>query len=59
MISREEVIKLASLSRLSLTDSEIEKFQGEIDAILGYVGKVKEAAEAAPIIASISIHHHP
>ena len=48
MISRDEVKKLASLSRLALTDEEIEKFQGEIDAILGFVAKVKEAAESAP-----------
>ena len=49
MISRDEVKKLASLSRLALTDVEEEKFQGEIEAILGFVAKVKEAAEEAPI----------
>ena len=48
MISKEEVEKLASLSRLALTEEEKAQFQGEIDAILGFVGKVKEAAEAAP-----------
>ena len=48
MISKEEVDKLATLSRLALTEEEKAKFQGEIDAILGFVGQVKEAAEEAP-----------
>lgn len=48
MISKEEVEKLASLARLALTEEEKTQFQGEIDAILGFVGKVKEAAGAAP-----------
>ena len=48
MISKQEVEKLAGLARLALTEEEKTKFQGEIDAILGFVGKVKEAAEAAP-----------
>ncbi len=48
MISKQEVEKLASLSRLSLTEEEKDKFQGEIESILGFVAKVKEAAEMAP-----------
>ncbi len=48
MISKEDVKKLAGLARLGLTEMEMERFPGEIEAILGYVGKVKEAAEAAP-----------
>lgn len=48
MISKEEVEKLAKLARIELTEEEKTQFQGEIDAILGFVAKVKEAAEAAP-----------
>jgi aspartyl-tRNA(Asn)/glutamyl-tRNA(Gln) amidotransferase subunit C len=48
MISIQEVEKLAGLSRLALTEEEKNKFQGEIEAILGFVGQVKDAAEAAP-----------
>jgi aspartyl-tRNA(Asn)/glutamyl-tRNA(Gln) amidotransferase subunit C len=48
MTSKQDVEKLASLARLALTDAEVEKFQGEMDAILGFVAKVKDAAEAAP-----------
>jgi len=36
-LTRDDVLKLARLSRLKLTEEEIEKFQGEISDILGYV----------------------
>ncbi len=42
-LSREEVLKLAKLSRLRLTDEEIDQFGSEISEILEYVeqlGKV-------------------
>lgn len=48
MISKEEVEKLAKLARIELSEEEKTQFQGEIDAILGFVAKVKEAAETAP-----------
>lgn len=34
---REDILKLATLSRLGLTDSEVEEFANELTAILGYV----------------------
>lgn len=36
-LTREDVLKLARLSRLKLTESEIEKFQTELSEILNYV----------------------
>ncbi len=36
-LSREDVLKLARLSRLRLTDEEIEQFGAEISEILTYV----------------------
>ncbi len=36
-LTREDVLKLAKLSRLKLSDTEVEEFQAEISAILGYV----------------------
>ena len=36
MISKEEVKKLAMLSRLSFTDEEIEKYQTELNSIVEY-----------------------
>ena len=36
-LTREDILKLARLSRLSLTDAEAEAFTGELSAILQYV----------------------
>ncbi len=40
-LSREDVLKLAALARLHLTDEEIEQFQTEISTILGYVEQLQ------------------
>lgn len=36
-LTRDDILKLAKLARLKLSDKEVEKFQEEIGAILGYV----------------------
>lgn len=41
-LSREDVLKLARLSRLHLSDDEIEQFATEISSILGYVEQLQE-----------------
>jgi aspartyl-tRNA(Asn)/glutamyl-tRNA(Gln) amidotransferase subunit C len=41
-ISREEVLHVAKLARLALTEEEIERFRGQLSAILEAVGKVSE-----------------
>ena len=41
-ISREEVLHVARLARLELTDDEVERFQGQLSAILEAVSKVRE-----------------
>ncbi len=40
MISREEVLNLAELCRLKLTDEEVAALQKDISSILEYVGQV-------------------
>jgi aspartyl-tRNA(Asn)/glutamyl-tRNA(Gln) amidotransferase subunit C len=40
-ISRDEVAHLARLSRLALTDSELDSFAGQLDAILTHVSQVQ------------------
>jgi aspartyl-tRNA(Asn)/glutamyl-tRNA(Gln) amidotransferase subunit C len=40
-LSKDDVLHLAKLARLHLTDEEIEQFQGEISAILGYVEQLQ------------------
>jgi aspartyl-tRNA(Asn)/glutamyl-tRNA(Gln) amidotransferase subunit C len=36
-LSREDVLKLAELARISLSDDEVDSFAIELSAILGYV----------------------
>ena len=40
-LSQEDILKLAQLSKLELTDQEVEEFRTEIDAILGYVEQLQ------------------
>jgi aspartyl-tRNA(Asn)/glutamyl-tRNA(Gln) amidotransferase subunit C len=41
-ITREEVLHVARLARLELTEDEVERFQGQLSAILEAVSKVSE-----------------
>ena len=54
MITREEVIKLASLSRLKLSEEEIAKMQSDMTSILAYVDKLKSAkgVEHGPVMSA-------
>ena len=42
MLSVEEIKKLASLVKISLTDEEIEVLQKDVSSIVGYVSKLQE-----------------
>jgi len=42
MISQEEMKKLATLSRIDFTDSELESMARDMDSILGYVEQLNE-----------------
>jgi aspartyl-tRNA(Asn)/glutamyl-tRNA(Gln) amidotransferase subunit C len=39
-ITREQVLKLAGLSRIALSEDEVVEYQRELTAILGYVDKL-------------------
>jgi len=41
-ITRDEVLHVAKLARQALTDEEVERFRGQLSAILEAVGKVSE-----------------
>ena len=45
-ISREEVAHLARLSRLAVTDEELDQFAGQLEVILQAVARVGEVAAA-------------
>ena len=40
MIDREQVLHVARLSRLQLTDEEVERMAGELSAILGHIERI-------------------
>ncbi len=40
-LTREDILKLARLARLHLSDQEVDQFQTEISAILGYVEQLQ------------------
>jgi aspartyl-tRNA(Asn)/glutamyl-tRNA(Gln) amidotransferase subunit C len=50
-ISRDEVAHLARLSRLALTDGELDSFAGQLDAILSHVSQV-QAVDVAGVEAT-------
>jgi len=41
-ISREDVLKVAAMANLELSDSEVETFRGQLDDILTYIDKLNE-----------------
>lgn len=56
MISKEEILKLAELSRIQLTDAEVETFQKDISGILEYVGQVSSVEGSAGN--EVPLHHN-
>jgi aspartyl-tRNA(Asn)/glutamyl-tRNA(Gln) amidotransferase subunit C len=56
-ISRAEVIHVARLARLELTEEELDRFSGQLDAILEAVGKVSELdlSEVEPTMHPLSL----
>ena len=54
-LSKEEVIKIAKLARLTLTDEEVEKYGTDLNAILGYVEQLQEldTKDVEPMIGAI------
>lgn len=43
MVSLDEIKKLGLLSRIKITSREAQELQKDLDSILGYVSKLKEA----------------
>jgi aspartyl-tRNA(Asn)/glutamyl-tRNA(Gln) amidotransferase subunit C len=41
-ISSEDVLKVAALANLELTDGEVETYRGQLDDILTYIDKLNE-----------------
>ena len=45
LITKDEILKLAKISQISITEAEVEKVQGEIEAILQYASILKDIAQ--------------
>ncbi|MGB7494605.1 MAG: Asp-tRNA(Asn)/Glu-tRNA(Gln) amidotransferase subunit GatC [Candidatus Acidiferrum sp.] len=41
-ISREDVLRVAELAYLDLSEEELEKYRAQVDEILEYIGKLNE-----------------
>jgi len=46
-MNKEEVLKLATLARIEISDAEAESLSHEFEGILKYVGEVKSASPAS------------
>lgn len=51
-ISRDEVAHLARLSRLALTDEELDLYAGQLDSILSHVQVISQVAADVPATAA-------
>jgi aspartyl-tRNA(Asn)/glutamyl-tRNA(Gln) amidotransferase subunit C len=45
MLSRDQVLHVARLARLELTEAEIERFSGELSKVLDYVETINELGD--------------
>lgn len=57
-MERDEVLHLAHLARIAVTDEEAERFTNEIDAIVSYVGTVTNVATDAPEQPTVGAVHN-
>src|SRR3954451_17207195 len=49
MLSRDQVLHVARLARLELTDEEIERFGGELSKVLDYVDTISQLGDLADV----------
>ncbi|MEZ4179947.1 MAG: Asp-tRNA(Asn)/Glu-tRNA(Gln) amidotransferase subunit GatC [Candidatus Doudnabacteria bacterium] len=55
MLSVEEVKKVAKLSRIKLSDQEVEKFRQDLSSVLDYVGDLQKVdTEGLDIVANVT-----
>ena len=49
MLSRDQVLYVARLARLELTDEEVERFSGELSKVLDHIEKISELGDLADV----------
>lgn len=55
MLSKEEVINIAKLARLELTDSEVEKMQKDLAGILDYIDQLNRVDTSGVDLSQMSL----
>ena len=62
-ISREDVLKVAALANLELTDAEVEMYRGQLDDILTYIDKLNaiDTSNVEPMtqVVAVSVEDSP
>ena len=54
-LSKDEVVKIAKLARIELSESEVDKFQKDLSQVLSYVEELKQVdTEGLEIVASVT-----
>jgi aspartyl-tRNA(Asn)/glutamyl-tRNA(Gln) amidotransferase subunit C len=58
-LSKEQVSKVATLSRIRMTDADLDRFSTQLSAILGYVDKLGEldTTGVEPLTHALPIHN--
>src|SRR5213596_1158172 len=49
MLSRDQVLHVARLARLELTEEEVERFAGELSKVLDHIEKIGELGDLADV----------
>jgi aspartyl-tRNA(Asn)/glutamyl-tRNA(Gln) amidotransferase subunit C len=49
MLSRDQVLHVARLARLELTEDEVERFSGELSNVLAHIEKIAELGDLAEV----------
>jgi aspartyl-tRNA(Asn)/glutamyl-tRNA(Gln) amidotransferase subunit C len=49
MLSRDQVLYVARLARLELTEEEVERFSGELSKVLDHIEKISELGDLADV----------
>ena len=49
MLDRDQVLHVAKLARLELTEGEMERFSGELSKVLDYIEKISELGDLEAI----------
>ena len=58
-LSKKDVLKVGALSRIRLSEAEVEKFSTQLSGILEYVDKLREldTAHVEPLAHALPIHN--